>query len=95
MADFIQPAAIPLGSETHGGQDVGIYARGPMAHLFHGVHEQHYIAHVMKYAACLGEYQEHCEVKYQKQALCAAPACFGRETVILLVLTLVLRSLFL
>ena len=25
-----------------------------MAHLFHGVHEQSYIAHVMSYSACIG-----------------------------------------
>lgn len=27
---------------------------GPMAHLFHRTHEQHYVAHVMAYAACVG-----------------------------------------
>ena len=27
-------------SETHAGEDVGIYAGGPMAHLFHSTHEQ-------------------------------------------------------
>ena len=42
------------GWETHSGEDVAIYSQGPMAHLFHGVHEQHYIAHVMAYAACVG-----------------------------------------
>ena len=26
-----------------------------MAHLFHGVHEQSYIAHLVSYAACLQE----------------------------------------
>ncbi|KAF2362399.1 Alkaline phosphatase [Trinorchestia longiramus] len=26
----------------------------PMSHLFHRLHEQHYIAHVMAYAACIG-----------------------------------------
>jgi hypothetical protein len=41
--------------ETHSGEDVGIFARGPMAHLFHGVHEQNYIARVMKYASCVGQ----------------------------------------
>ncbi|XP_033726608.1 alkaline phosphatase, tissue-nonspecific isozyme-like [Pecten maximus] len=52
--DFKQETTVPLRSETHGGEDVAIYARGPMSHLIHGVHEQHYIAHVMAYAACVG-----------------------------------------
>ena len=26
-----------------------------MSHLFHGVHEQNYIAHAMMYAACIGK----------------------------------------
>lgn len=30
------PAMIPLLSETHGGEDVGIYASGPGSHLFIG-----------------------------------------------------------
>ncbi|XP_056419202.1 intestinal-type alkaline phosphatase [Hyla sarda] len=51
-------AAVPLSSETHGGEDVAIFSKGPMAHLFHGVHEQTYIAHVMAYAACLPPYSE-------------------------------------
>ncbi|XP_022104253.1 alkaline phosphatase, tissue-nonspecific isozyme-like isoform X2 [Acanthaster planci] len=57
---FNQPAIVPLGSETHGGEDVAIYANGPMSHLFHGVHEQNYMAHVVRYAACLGD-KKHCE----------------------------------
>jgi len=48
--DYKQPAAIPLRSETHGGQDVTIYARGPQAWLFSGVVEQSYIFHVMEKA---------------------------------------------
>merc|ERR1711942_272616 len=51
---YKQASAAPLSSETHGGDDVGIWAGGPMAHLFHGVHEQSYIGHVMSYAACIG-----------------------------------------
>ncbi|XP_076447099.1 alkaline phosphatase-like [Babylonia areolata] len=56
--------AVPFGwaGETHGGEDVGIYATGPMAHLFHGVHEQSYIAHVMAYAACVGPNTAHCDL---------------------------------
>lgn len=45
-------------SETHGGDDVAIFARGPMSHLFHSTHEQTFIAHVMAYAACLGPYAQ-------------------------------------
>ncbi len=41
-------------SETHGGEDVAIYARGPMGHLFEGTVEQSYIPHAMAYAACIG-----------------------------------------
>jgi alkaline phosphatase len=46
--DFRQEAAIPLPSETHGGEDVAIYASGPGAALVHGVMEQHWIFHVMQ-----------------------------------------------
>ncbi|XP_072174583.1 alkaline phosphatase-like [Diadema setosum] len=49
---FKQDATIPADYETHGGTDVAIYAKGPWAHLFHGVHEQNYIPHVVRYAAC-------------------------------------------
>jgi len=44
---FHQEALIPLHMESHSGEDVAIYAGGPMAHLFHGVQEQHYVFHVM------------------------------------------------
>ncbi|XP_033642444.1 alkaline phosphatase, tissue-nonspecific isozyme-like [Asterias rubens] len=52
-ADFHHPALVQIDSETHGGEDVTIYANGPMSHLFHGVHDQHYIAHVVRYASGL------------------------------------------
>ncbi len=45
--NYRQQAAIPSPSETHGGQDVAIYALGPHAYLFDGVVEQNYIFHVM------------------------------------------------
>ncbi|XP_064160776.1 alkaline phosphatase-like isoform X2 [Anguilla rostrata] len=48
-------AAVPLRYETHGGEDVAVFARGPMAYLLHGVQEQNYIPHVMAYAACIGQ----------------------------------------
>ncbi|KFQ36881.1 Alkaline phosphatase, tissue-nonspecific isozyme, partial [Mesitornis unicolor] len=52
-ADYQAQSAVPLRQETHGGEDVAVFARGPMAHLFHGVHEQNYIPHAMAYAACI------------------------------------------
>ncbi|HEY5971390.1 MAG TPA: alkaline phosphatase [Pseudoxanthomonas sp.] len=45
--DFLQEAAVPMGSETHAAEDVGIYASGPGAHAFQGVVEQNVIFHVM------------------------------------------------
>ncbi|XP_050834010.1 intestinal-type alkaline phosphatase [Serinus canaria] len=56
--DYQPQAAVPLESETHGGEDVAILARGPMAHLFHGVQEQTYVAHAMAYAACIEPYTD-------------------------------------
>lgn len=50
------PTTVPLESETHGGDDVGIFAIGPHAHLFDGVIEQNLIPHIMAYSACLGDY---------------------------------------
>ena len=45
--DYMQESTAPMESETHGGEDVAIYARGPQAHLIRGVLEQHVIFHVM------------------------------------------------
>ncbi len=45
--NYRQQAFTPTGSETHGGQDVPVYASGPKAHLIGGVIEQNYIFHVM------------------------------------------------
>ncbi|XP_071035965.1 alkaline phosphatase-like isoform X3 [Parasteatoda tepidariorum] len=58
--EFQQDALVPHDLETHGSEDVPVYARGPMAHLFHGVHEQSYIPHAMAYASCIGSNKEHC-----------------------------------
>ncbi|XP_055051501.2 alkaline phosphatase, tissue-nonspecific isozyme isoform X2 [Misgurnus anguillicaudatus] len=58
--DYVQQSAAPLDTETHGGEDVALFAHGPMAHLFQGVYEQNYIAHAMAYAACIGANQQHC-----------------------------------
>ncbi|XP_072047534.1 alkaline phosphatase-like isoform X1 [Amphiura filiformis] len=60
-AGYVQDALVPLQEETHGGDDVAIFANGPMAHLIYGTHEQNYIAHVVQYAACIGAYAEECD----------------------------------
>ena len=44
---YLQETAIPLSYETHGGEDVAIYAQGPRAHLIHGVLEQNVLFHIM------------------------------------------------
>jgi alkaline phosphatase len=44
---FIQEATIPMGTETHSGEDVPIYAGGARSALFHGVREQNFIYHAM------------------------------------------------
>ncbi|HYN19475.1 MAG TPA: alkaline phosphatase [Thermoanaerobaculia bacterium] len=44
---FRQQSLVPLDSETHGGEDVAIYARGPHAYLFQGTMEQNAIYFVM------------------------------------------------
>ena len=47
---YHQEALIPLSSETHSGEDVGIYAKGPGAFLVNGTNEQSVIFHVMDFA---------------------------------------------
>ncbi len=48
--DYRQQAAVPLDSETHGGEDVALYAAGPGAVLARGVIEQNEIHHLMRRA---------------------------------------------
>ncbi|HBT00091.1 alkaline phosphatase [Salipiger marinus] len=48
--DYLQQALIPMSSETHSGEDVAVFARGPWSHLFGGVIEQNVIFHVMNHA---------------------------------------------
>ena len=52
--DYLQQALIPLGSESHAGDDIAIFAQGPQAFLFDGVIEQNMIYHVMAKALGLG-----------------------------------------
>jgi alkaline phosphatase len=54
---YLQEATVPLGSETHAGEDVAVYASGPQSHLVRGTMEQNWIYHVMKEA--LGHHHHH------------------------------------
>ncbi|GBP05328.1 Membrane-bound alkaline phosphatase [Eumeta japonica] len=62
--NFAYPGIVPLDDETHGGEDVAVYASGPWQHLFTANYEQTLIPHVMAYAMCLTEEKsEHCKLK--------------------------------
>ncbi|XP_053202603.1 alkaline phosphatase-like isoform X2 [Panonychus citri] len=49
-------SSINMSSAVHGGEDVALYSTGPMSHLFKGLHDQSYIAHVIAYSSCIGDY---------------------------------------
>ncbi|EIE50486.1 alkaline phosphatase [Salipiger aestuarii] len=48
--DYVQQALVPKSSESHSGEDVAVYAKGPWAHLFDSTLEQNVIFHVMNHA---------------------------------------------
>ncbi|WP_407351068.1 alkaline phosphatase [Luteimonas sp. R10] len=62
--DYLQESVLPLVDETHGGDDVGIWARGPGAAAVRGNVEQHAIFHVMVQAT-----------PKLRRRLCAAGLC--------------------
>lgn len=49
--DYMQESPIPFKSESHGGDDVAIFARGPGAQAFHGELEQNVIFHIVAQSA--------------------------------------------
>jgi alkaline phosphatase len=53
--DYKQQSLVRLSSETHSGEDVAVFARGPQAYLFQGVVEQNYLYHVMNEALNLSK----------------------------------------
>lgn len=52
---FHSETLVPLGSETHAGEDVAVYATGPGSSLVNGVMEQNVIYHVMNKAGRLAK----------------------------------------
>ncbi|XP_017758149.1 PREDICTED: alkaline phosphatase 4-like isoform X2 [Eufriesea mexicana] len=63
---YTSMAGTYLEDETHGGEDVGVYAIGPYSHLIRGTFEQNYIAHVVAYAACFKDWPSHCNNAYNR-----------------------------
>ncbi|KAB0801247.1 hypothetical protein PPYR_05601 [Photinus pyralis] len=58
----VHGAAVPRQWATHGGEDVPVYALGPLATiLFTGTFDQSYIPHAIAYSACLGEHAQRCQ----------------------------------
>lgn len=47
---FHQEAVIPMGSETHAGEDIALHATGPGSHLVKGVVEQNIVFHIINQA---------------------------------------------
>jgi alkaline phosphatase len=48
--DFHQQSLVGMGAETHGGEDVALFARGPGSDLVRGVINQNEIYHIMRQA---------------------------------------------
>lgn len=60
--DFEFPTKVFLEEETHSGEDVGIWAVGPWAHMYQGTIEQSIIPHVMAFASCIGNGKKSCDI---------------------------------
>ncbi len=48
--DYLQESVVPLSNETHGGEDVAIFATGVDSYLVHGSMEENWIFYVMREA---------------------------------------------
>lgn len=65
--DYLQEATLPLKDETHGGEDVGVWAQGPGARAFHGEFEQNALYHLIVQ-----------QTPRLREALCSQGACDAR-----------------
>ena len=65
--DYLQESLVPLKSESHGGDDVGIWARGPGSEAVRGTVEQNAIYHFIVQAT-----------PKLRERLCAANTCDAR-----------------
>ncbi|KAK9501670.1 hypothetical protein O3M35_012353 [Rhynocoris fuscipes] len=53
-SDSLYPSLVPMKDETHGGEDVPVYASGPWSHMLSGVYEQTLIPATLMFASCFG-----------------------------------------
>ncbi|KAG8255791.1 hypothetical protein J6590_084473 [Homalodisca vitripennis] len=76
--NVVHASAVARQWATHGGEDVPVYAQGPLASVvFKGVVEQSYIPHAIAYVLCLGEYSKRCKTLNQtstKQPQASTPS---------------------
>ncbi|MFZ1392904.1 MAG: alkaline phosphatase, partial [Dokdonella sp.] len=70
---YLQEAGIPMKSETHGGEDVAVYARGPGADAVHGSLEQNVLFHLIVQAS-----------PAMRQTLCSITTCDARTIPVVL-----------
>lgn len=66
-------STVPLNSETHAGEDVGVYASGPYSHIFTGNYEQNNIPLLMAYAAKIGPYSGSASLTSSHKFIIFAP----------------------
>ena len=58
----VHGSAVPRQWATHGGEDVPVFAQGPLATaIFSGTVDQSYIPHAMAYIGCIGEHSKRCK----------------------------------
>ncbi|ERL84010.1 hypothetical protein D910_01329 [Dendroctonus ponderosae] len=63
--EFQWPSTVPKKKETHGADDVAIFANGPWSHLFSGVMEENVIPYLIGLASCVSPYIK-CEDLHPK-----------------------------
>jgi len=89
--EYQQPATFFLPYETHGGEDVVVYARGPQAHHVTGLHEQSFLGVLMGYAGCFNRPRFGCP-----PAIATSPANriggVGLEVLVLLLAVLGMKA---
>lgn len=59
--NYIQQSAVPRKWDTHGGEDVPVYATGSMSHLVKGVVDQTYIPYAISFGLCIGPFKLMCQ----------------------------------